>query len=172
MFKDMTETAASLFGMTVLEGKRESSCAAFLVNTLRPRFQNHLSWSRRELPSAWTGDLPCRKRGSAMGLCVRRRKADFGGNSHTVSTSECLESKRNEFMLLYFSERYFAMPCLYSEQRAISAAWEHVSPSSGASQAKFPAHPGRPSHHPAPSICSFLKGLVKGSWKEHQSEHS
>lgn len=46
----MTETAASLFGMTVLEGKRESSCAAFLMNTLRPHFQKHLSWSRRELP--------------------------------------------------------------------------------------------------------------------------
>lgn len=26
-------------------------------------------------------------------------------------------------MLLYFSERYFPMPCLYSEQRAIPAAW-------------------------------------------------
>lgn len=64
------------------------------------------------------------------------------------------------------------MPCLYSEQRAISAAWEHVSLSSGASQARFPAHPGRPSQHPASSSCSFLKGLVKGNWKEHQSEHS
>lgn len=50
VFKDMVETAASLFGMTVLEGKRESSCAAFLVNTLRPRLQKHLSWSRKELP--------------------------------------------------------------------------------------------------------------------------
>lgn len=50
VLKDMIETAASLFGMTVLEGKRESSCAAFLMNTLRPHFQKHLSWSRRELP--------------------------------------------------------------------------------------------------------------------------
>lgn len=88
-----------------------------------------------------------------MGLCVRGRKADFGGNSHRVSTSECLESKRNEFMPLYFSERYFSMPCLYSEQRAILAAWEHqhVSPSSGASQAKFPAHPDLPTTQPIPS---------------------
>lgn len=50
VLKDMIETAASLFGMTVLEGKRESSCAAFLVNTLRPDFLKHLSWSRRKLP--------------------------------------------------------------------------------------------------------------------------
>lgn len=46
MFEDMMETAASFFGMTVLEGKRESSCAEFLVNTLRPHFQKHLPWTR------------------------------------------------------------------------------------------------------------------------------
>lgn len=101
MFKDMRETAASLFGMTVLEGKRESSCAAFLVNTLRPHFQKHFPGAEESFPSAWTGDLPCRKKGSAMGLCVRGRKADFGGNSHGISTSECLEPKRNELTFLY-----------------------------------------------------------------------
>lgn len=105
-----------------------------------------------------------------MGLCVRARKADFGGNSHRVSTSECLESKKNEFMLLYFSERHFPMPCLYSEQRAIPAAWElqHVSASSGASQANSQyIQADLPTTQPLPSAV-----FLRGSWKEHQSEHS
>lgn len=157
--------------MTVLEGRKESSCAAFLVTTLRPHSRSTFPGAEEIFPSAWTGDLPCRKRGSVMGPCVRGRKADFGGNPHRVSTSECLESKRNAFMLLYFSEGSFPMPCLYSEQRAIPAAWEHQRLTQLWGKPGQIPSTSRPSHHPAPSICSFLKGLVKGRWKEQQSEH-
>lgn len=46
VFEDMMETAAPLFGITVLNEKNESSCTVFLVNTLRPHFQKHLPWTR------------------------------------------------------------------------------------------------------------------------------
>jgi len=47
----MMETTASLFDVTVLERKKESSCAEFLVNTLRSHFQKHLPWTRSR--AAW-----------------------------------------------------------------------------------------------------------------------
>lgn len=53
------------------------------------------------------------------------KKSRFLGEILRVSTYECLESKKNGFMLLYFSETHFHMFCLYLEQRAFPAAWEH-----------------------------------------------
>lgn len=42
----MTETAASLFGLTILDGKRESVRAEFLVN-LETSFQEGLSLEQK-----------------------------------------------------------------------------------------------------------------------------
>ena len=87
MFKDMMETTASLFDVTVLERKKESSCAEFLVNTLRSHFQKHLPWTRSRAAHQHGDDaLPCRKTGSVVALLHVRggRRADLGGNSHRV----------------------------------------------------------------------------------------
>lgn len=81
---DMTETAAYLFGLTLLDGKRASVCAEFLLNP-ETSFQAPSLEQKQSCPSAWMTVPSLQGEGLLWGFCHCstangvRKKSRFGG---------------------------------------------------------------------------------------------
>lgn len=91
-FGDMTETAASLFGLTILDGKRESVRAEFLVNP-ETSFQEQPSLEQKRSCRSARMTVPfLQEEGLLWGSATAplqggRKKSRFGGKPSQNATN-------------------------------------------------------------------------------------
>lgn len=132
LFLFRTETAAYLFGLTLLDGKRASVCAEFLLNP-ETSFQAPSLEQKQSCPSAWMTVPSLQGKGLLWGFCHCstangvRKKSRFGGkpsqNASNLSVGSIWRQREMSSRSFSVFKRDTSYTPVCHEGRAIPAAW-------------------------------------------------